>query len=306
MLNSLDLVCLGNLCIDDIILPNGTYHQGCFGGDAVYAAIGASYWSDNVAIVAPTGNDLPIDSLRQLLTARIKKMTLPIRDIPSIHNIVRYKNNDTREWTLLNNPEDFLPLSPTINDIPREYLNSRAFLILAMDLIAQELLIKNINHGIKVLDFQEDYIIGNEEKLFYLLKEVDIIIPSIEEIKLLYGNENINLEKIIRDLSRKGPSIIVIKQGQNGSLIYDREINRFFQIPAYPTVVIDTTGAGDAYCGGFTASYLQTDDVLLAGLAGSISASFAIEDFGFEHMLKISNDLAHERLNKLKSKIVKY
>jgi ribokinase len=72
----------------------------------------------------------------------------------------------------------------------------------------------------------------------------------------------------------------VIKLGEQGSLVYDREHDQLTPVPVYPARVQDTTGAGDAYCGGFLAGYTLTHDPVTAALYGTVSASYVVEAIG--------------------------
>ena len=178
-----DLVCLGNLSIDDVVLPDRTTRLNCFGGDTIYAALGARWWSDAVRFVAPVGADFPQENLDYLYHSGIETRGLPRRTIPGTHYRVIYADNYQRTWITLNAEKDFGALSPTIADIPDDYLKAHAFLILAMDLAAQEALAPVLRvQGMVALDPQEEYIPGNETRVMSMLKNVDIFLPSQEEV----------------------------------------------------------------------------------------------------------------------------
>ncbi len=296
-----DLICLGNLTIDDVVLPDQTQQLGCFGGDAIYSALGAHCWANRVAFVAPVGTDFPSTHLTDLQASGWDTRGLPKRAIPSIRNWVIYQDNNHRKWILESNPDDFLELSPTMADIPNDYLQSRAFMILAMDLAAQENLAPELRKlGLVAVDPQEDYIEGNIDRILAMLKNVDIFLPSQVEVFRLLGHHDD--ERACRELAAYGARIIVLKSGSDGSLIYDPSRDQFWRIPIYKTNVVDTTGAGDAYCGGFMAMYVKTGDLYLAGLAGAVSSSFAIEGMGLNHMFAIDPQEAQRRFNELKAR----
>ncbi len=290
-----DLICLGNLSIDDVVLPDGTERLNCFGGDAIYAALGAGCWSDSVRFVAPAGADFPEDHLAYLHQLGMDTRGLPRRTIPGVHYRVVYENNTERTWSIISQGSDFAILSPTLQDIPADYLDARAFLILAMDLAAQEALAPALRkHGTLALDPQEEYIPGNERRVLDMLKNVDIFLPSQEEVFLLLKHRN--YEQACRVFAECGPTLVVIKMGQEGSLIFDARANRFHRIPIFKTAAVDTTGAGDTYSGGFMAMYVRSGDIVQSGLAGAVSASFAIQDFGLTHMFSLQHSQAQDRL----------
>jgi ribokinase len=107
------------------------------------------------------------------------------------------------------------------------------------------------------------------------------------------------VEIFCREIAARGPKLVVVKQGDHGAALYDREHDAFYQILPYPANVDDLTGAGDSFCGGFAIGYLETGDPWQAALYGTVSASFIIEGFGGLHALQISRTQAEQRLKML-------
>jgi len=301
------LICLGNLTVDDVYLPDGSLVPSSTGGDALYAALGARLWEPRVQMVAPIGNNLPQRTEQAIAAAGFRFDGMPIRDLPTLHNQVHYHKDGTRRWKFLFPEENFYKLSPTPEDIPAEYLNAKAFLLLAMALEAQEALIpflRRKTNAIIALDTQEDYVAGNEARVLALLKDVDIFMPSTSETFDLLGHRD--WLKAAKDFAQRGPRIVVIKQGAHGSLIFDRQSGHSFSQPPAPVEVVDTTGAGDAYCGGFVAGFLQQEaDLTFAAQAGAVSASYAIASFGMDALNAADVKEASARLNALAAGRVK-
>lgn len=283
----LDVVCLGNVSIDDIVLHEGTTRMACFGGDAIYAALSARMWSDAVQFVAPIGTDYPIEHIARLQGAGWDLQGMPRRDVPTHRNWVIYEQDGRRTWVLRTDENNFFLLSPLTADIPPAFRQTRSFLILAMDLAAQEDLVAGLRGGeaLIALDPQEDYIPGNEQRVLGMLAGVDIFLPSEIEVERLLGHQDYPRAAI--QFAELGCKIVGIKLGARGSLLYDARSRRFTRLPAAAAQVVDTTGAGDSFSGGFMARYLQTGDVVQAGLAGTVSASFAVEGFGLNHLFDV-------------------
>ena len=299
----LNLVCLGNVTIDDVVLYDGSLSMGSFGGDAVYAALSASLWSPDVQFVAPIGNDYPQENLQALEKRGWGKECLPIRDVPTHRNWVIYEQDGRRTWVLRSSPGDFFILSPLVQDIPPAFLNTRAFLVLAMDLAAQENLVNGLHGGksLVALDPQEDNIIGNEQRVLEMLRKVDIFLPSEIEVERLLGHKD--YQRAARQFCEYGCKVIAIKLGEQGSLIYDKASDIFYPVPIYPTKTVDTTGAGDSFSGGFMSQYAMNQNVLLSALAGTVSSSFCVEGFGLSHLFDVSPDMASERLKLLSARL---
>jgi ribokinase len=138
----------------------------------------------------------------------------------------------------------------------------------------------------------------DDPDLLKLLSRADAFLPSEAEAESIMPNHR--PEIFCREVARRGPKIVVIKQGDHGAVIYDRRRDSFTQLLPYPAEVDDLTGAGDSFCGGFAIGYFETGDPLQAALCGTVSASFIIENFGGLHALKVSQEQAQARLKKLR------
>ena len=299
----LNLVCLGNVTIDDVVLFDGTTGMGSFGGDTIFAALSASLWSDAIQFVAPIGDDYPPENLAALQKRGWGAQCMPTRPVPTHRNWVIYEEDGRRTWVLRTNPDDFYLLSPLVEDIPAAFRQAKAFLILAMDLAAQENLVAGLQGGEAwvALDPQEDNIPGNEERFMKMLRGVDIFLPSEIEVERLLGHKD--YARAARQFSELGCKITAIKLGDKGSLVYDARTDQFYEIPIFRAQVVDTTGAGDSYSGGFMSQFVGSQNLLHSGLAGSVSASFCVEGFGITRLLEITPQMAQARFAQLLSQV---
>ena len=292
------LVCLGNFTLDDVVLPDGTERPGCTGGDALYATLAARPWEARTELVAPVGNDFPAGILDQMQRACLSAAGLPRRDLPTLHNRIEYFADGTRQWTLYATEDEFEALSPRSSDIPGSYGQADAFLILAMTLPAQRELVETLRKGSATiaLDPQEDYIFGNERDIRAMIGGVDIFLPSAEEVQRLLGHND--WSRAARTFADLGPLVVVVKLGAEGCLVHERESGRQTRLPAFPGVgVIDTTGAGDSFCGAFMATYLRDPArPVLAARAGAVAASFTIAGYGVDPLFNADPEAMRRRL----------
>jgi sugar/nucleoside kinase (ribokinase family) len=292
------LVCLGNLTIDDVVLPSGVERPACTGGDALYACLAARLFEPACEMVAPVGSDWPAAVSLQIRKAGLSALGLPPKDLPSLHNRIDYLASGDRKWTLFNGEEAFHALSPAPGDIPESYRSADAFLVLAMTLQAQVELVSHLKQASKArvaLDPQEDYIEGNEHELRRLIAQCDIFLPSAEEVRRLLRHED--WRAAARTLAELGPQIVVVKLGEEGCLIYDRPSGREITVPAFPSDVVDTTGAGDSFCGAFMAALLQDgSDLEAAARAGAVAASFTVAGYGADPLFAATPAQATQQL----------
>jgi sugar/nucleoside kinase (ribokinase family) len=130
-----------------------------------------------------------------------------------------------------------------------------------------------------------------------------IFLINHEEAEQFTGESDIS--RAGRKLLNAGPNIVVIKRGDKGAyLVYEN--NEFF-IPVFPVQkVLDPTGAGDSFAGGFMGYLSQTNkpDFLEAVLVGSAMASFCVEGFGLESLLKTTPSLLSGRIDAIKNSLL--
>lgn len=295
------LVCVGNLTIDDLVLPDGTTRPDCIGGDALYAALGARLWEESTQMLAPVGADLPEQVRRRILAAGFDPAGLPERAAATIRNVITYRADGSRAWQLVGSEAQFHELSVVPEDVPAAYLGARTFLVTAMSLESQETLVawlRRHTDALIVLDLQEDYIPGNEQRVLDMVRRSHVFMPSQEEVRRLLGTQD--WAAAARRFADLGPRLVVIKLGAEGALVHDAEADTDFWWPAAAAEVLDTTGAGDAYCGGFSAALTRDgDDLVTAACAGAVAASFAVAGFGNEALLRARRDEAQRLLREL-------
>jgi ribokinase len=125
-------------------------------------------------------------------------------------------------------------------------------------------------------------------------------LPSEEELRSLFQGKSADLWQMAEDLAAYGCEIIVIKRGEGGQLLYEAATRARWEIPAYPSRMVDPIGAGDAFCGGFLAGYRRTYDPLQAALYGNIAASLVVEGVGPYYALGALPGLAQARMESLR------
>ncbi|MCS6848109.1 MAG: PfkB family carbohydrate kinase [Anaerolineae bacterium] len=138
-----------------------------------------------------------------------------------------------------------------------------------------------------------------------MLAQVDIFLPSDQEAESLFRDEPAEMDarRCAEWFANRGPSVVVLKLGADGALVHERGSGRFWHVPALPVRVVDVTGAGDAFCGGFMADFIKHGDPVRAAIAGSVSASFAVQDYGPRAILGATREEINSRTAWLRERI---
>jgi ribokinase len=279
-MSDIALYTIGNFTIDDIVLwPGGQTWMNQAGGNVLFSALGARIWLDRVGILARLGNDYPQERLGEIEARGICLGLHPV-DVPTLHDWALYEANGGRQFINHLNSGSNEAMTLNADEIPSEHLKGRAYHLAPVPVHQQAALAAKLKKAGRIisLDPHEAWIRGNEAAIQAMLADVDFFLPSKVEARWLYGGET--LEAAAREFARYGPKVVVIKLGTEGSLVYDAAQGRLTHVPVYPAQVRDTTGAGDAYCGGFLAGYLLNSDPVIAALYGTVSASYVIEAIG--------------------------
>lgn len=323
-------LCVGSLALNDTVYADGRTSMADPGGNALYAAVGANIWSDHIGIVAVVGYDWPGDYTEMLSQSVIDtsgliktdEETLRAWTIYEISGYRRYFSRNTEVALLTPSPYSSSPLTPEaaaayseaarrvhIRNSPLPQ-NMPAYL---WDVASIHICPMRLETILAWIDYLEDkpdifvsadilpYLInGNldDPKLLKLLSRTDAFMPSEAEAESLMPGYNINT--FCREIAARGPKIVVVKQGDHGATLYEREQDCFHEILPYSAHVDDLTGAGDSFCGGFAVGYLETGSALEAAYYGTTSASFIIEGFGGLHALEVERPRAEKRLAQLR------
>ena len=285
------VVCIGNLTIDEAV-PGSVRSEPALGGDAAYAALAARLFVEEVALLAPLGNDLPQRLLSLLREAGIRVDDLPLRDLPTVRNIVTYHDDGSRTWDMLSSDEDFDVLSVYPSDVPVSTLAADGIVLSAMSLESQLALtpwLRKNSQATLYLDLQEDYLEGNREALFSIIAVCDVFMPSEIEATQLAGTGD--LAEAARIFQKLGPATVVIKRAEHGCLVLDGDM--LSEVPAETTTPVDSTGAGDAFCGAFAATHLITRNAVTAAVNGAMAARIAISSFGIDGIAAAAKAVQH-------------
>ena len=292
------IVTVGSVAFDSVKTPFGEASR-VVGGAATYFSVAASFFTD-VRLVGVVGEDFSDEEMGVFAGRRID--TAGLRRVPG--ETFRWKGEygfdlNTREtvYTKLNVFDRFRPVLP-------DAYRSAPFVFLANihPALQAEVLTQVARPRFVAADTMNYWIEGTPDELRAVLRRVDALLINDEEARELGGESN--LVKAARAICALGPRLLVIKRGEHGVLM-TRE-DGFFAAPAMPLdTVVDPTGAGDTFAGGFM-GYLAsarevTDEVLTrAAIAGSALASLAVEDFGLDGLLKASSKAINRRFQAFK------
>ena len=273
------LLVVGSVAYDSVQTQAGS-RQMALGGSAVYFSIAASYLSD-VSLVGVVGEDFEQRHVDLLADHDVDVSGLERAAGKTFHWSGVYSTEDvnTRETldTQLNVFSDF---SPTLTNSHR----SADYVFLAnIDPELQMRVLDQIERRPKVvaLDSMNFWIDGRRSDLEAVVKRVDILFLDEVETRSYAGESN--LVRAARRIQEMGPRVAVVKRGEHGALVFDGR--DMFSAPAMPLEsVVDPTGAGDSFAGGFMGALASTQDVSNPGLrraavVGSMMGSFAVQDF---------------------------
>jgi len=321
----------GGLRIDYLITAEGQARLREMGGNALYAAVGARVWSNRVSLLARVGENYPtgwLDALKQhgLDTQGVRVVPgqqdmrtffayvdpgTRIDTDPAFHfariglPLPEDLSNYVHSTPGQDDPDHYEPLAVQPDDWPRAFDGARALHLSPISIRTQtHLPIRARQAGVAQItaDPGERYMVPRlRSHIEGLLHHVDVFLPSEMEVRSLLGN--VDLWDAAIKFARHGPRIVVIKAGDQGALVYEREAQRRTHVPSYPARVVDTTGAGDSFCGGFVVGLTETGDAIRAAMYGTVSASFAIEGYGALYVLQASRSDALARLRRLERMI---
>ena len=278
----LAVVVAGNLSLDDTVTPDGSF-AAAPGGDALYASLGVRAWGRTPILLTLVGEDYPAGHLERIAAAGVDVSHVRRTDGPTVHYRVTYRSDGSRSFEWISTEDRLLRTSPSAADYGP--LAGAAWLhVAAMPIEAQEVgVAAGRAAGVSIsLDPHEEYVVGFETRLASLVEGATFM-PSELEARLLFpdldATDGLALGFAAAErLDAWRPTLVAIKLGALGSIVRWR--GRSVHVPVPAVRVVDPTGAGDAYCGGFVAGWLATGSPEVAAACGTIAAGETIGAFG--------------------------
>jgi len=280
-----DLVCLGNLIVDDVVFADGTTRMGEPGGAMLYAALGAALWDQRVAIVAPLGDDYPARTLHALEERGVDLSGLRPLGRPGLRTWLLYEPLARRVVHRLG-VASHVDASPAPADVEGRFADARAFHLTPTPLACQAPLLGALAGRAGALLSLDPYDPVREDNLGAwraVLALADVFFVSEEELQLEGVAED--PRGALARLAGGRLRYALLKRGARGGLLYDARTGEAQAWAPRVMRVVDPTGAGDAFAGGFLAGLLAGEGVTAALERGVVSASFALEDWGAARLL---------------------
>ena len=284
----MSLIVTGSIGIDTIHTPTGQAPD-VLGGSAIYFAAAASFHGP-VRLVGAVGEDFPAD-----LEAPFNHFNI------DLEGLEKRAGSKTFRWTgkYLDNMNDRETLSVDLNvlaedspPVPASYTDSQyVFLANSHPGAQMGLRAQFPNAKLVVADTMDLWIETAQPLLKDLLKQIDGLVLNDSEAHLLTGETNI--VKAGEAVLAMGPKFVVIKKGEHGAFLLHQD--GAVALPAYPArEVVDPTGAGDTFGGGFmghlaASGDLSIDNLKRAMAAGTVVASYNIEQFSLGRLMEISD-----------------
>ncbi len=302
----MSLLTVGTVAFDDIETPSGRAEK-VVGGACTYISLAASYFVKPVRVVSVVGDDFPHETLEYLKHRGVDLEGLQIKKgEKSFFWAGRYhKSLNTRDTleTQLNVLATFDPI------LPGAYKQSDYLMLGNLTPMVQMQVLDQLTHRPKLvaLDTMNFWMDIAMDDLRKVLEKVDVLTINDEEARQLSGEHS--LVHAARAIHKMGPKYLIIKKGEHGALLFHR--GQIFFAPALPLAeVIDPTGAGDTFAGGFMGYIAKTGDVSFENMKravvfGSAMASFCVEKFGIERLKGLTPAMIENRVEEF-AELVKF
>jgi sugar/nucleoside kinase (ribokinase family) len=291
--HDVSILVVGSVAFDTVKTPFGEVREA-LGGSAAHFSVAASFFAP-VRLVAVVGEDFTPAHRQPLLDRNVDLSGLTTAKGRTFRWSGAYGDDLNSARTLdtqLNVFADFRP------EVPDAWRDTPLLFLANIDPELQWDVLEQVR-GAKLVaaDTMNYWIDGKPDALKRLLGRVDVLLINDGEIRQLTGERNV--VRAVEAVRRLGPRAVVVKRGEHGVLVFEAE--SAFALPAFPLAsVIDPTGAGDAFAGGFL-GYLASQglegqlDLRTAAVVGSVMASYQVEDFSLDRLKRLTPPEIRER-----------
>ncbi|MDX1522004.1 MAG: PfkB family carbohydrate kinase, partial [Anaerolineae bacterium] len=283
---------------DDIIDPNGRSFMGVLGGGGSHAVAGMRVWSDKTALAAVIGQNFPATAW-QRLTTLAQTGGIIERSVPQPRAWQLFETDGTRNEVFRTNFDLFqqIPIRP--EEYPAGFAPAKGIYLQTPTAASADAWVDRLRalNPRTVLLWEPWEILYAQQNLAAFRRvasRFDIVSPNTMEAGWLL--EETDPDRQAERFFACGVRCLALRLGAEGSLV--GTANNLHHVPALEVPVVDETGAGNSYCGGFVVGYVQSGgDPLTAGRYGTVSATFALAQLGLAELGEETYDLAVTRLN---------
>jgi sugar/nucleoside kinase (ribokinase family) len=298
----MSITVVGSIAYDAVKTPFGE-RERMLGGAAVHFALAASFF-EQVRVVGPVGDDFGEAELQVLRDREVE-----VSDIERVAGGKTFFWRGEYGWDLNSRETLDTQLGVFEGFQPKLSVASRSSDVLFLANIQPDLQ-REVRGQLPdakfvALDSMNLWIDIARDSLVQAIESVDCVILNDAELRQLTGKPNLFMAA--REVLSWGPRVIVAKQGEYGAALITPD--SFFSLPAFPLEsVVDPTGAGDTFAGGFVgyiAAHLDSgelsDELLRVAMAhGTALASFNVEEFGTERVVRLTDEEIAARVLQLR------
>ena len=296
----MSLLVIGTLAYDTIETVSAKREEA-LGGSAVYFAVASAALGSAPRLVGIVGRDFKDEHLADLKGRGVDCDGVEVADGKTFRWGGRYEADWNTRHTLFTQLNVFETFDPKV---PVEYRDSEfVFLANAHPSIQLKALQQVDRPQLCIADTMNLWIDIAKDDLLELMRHIDGLILNDEEARMLTGEDN--LIRAAQQVLGMGPRYVILKKGEHGAFLMGEDLH--FSLPAYPvTEVIDPTGAGDSFAGGFMGHVARSGNAVAktlreAMLYGTVTASYCVQGFSIEDIGGRAKSDIGERYNELLS-----
>ena len=295
------IIVVGTLAFDTIETPFGKVDR-VLGGSAPFASLAAKTKDVECAIISIVGNDFPKSYLDLFVSKEIDISEVQIeKSGKSFFWSGKYHENMNKRDTLetqVNVLADFNP------KLPLKFLDTNVLVLGNLDPKVQLSVVNQFDNSpdFIMLDTMNFWMDNSLNDLISVISKVDLICINDEEVIQLSGCDNIN--EGVKKILKMGPKYLIMKRGEFGATVFSNQSK--YSCKTYKVNdVVDPTGAGDSFAGGFAGYLAESKDYSFESISNSLIyanavASISVEKFGIENMLNIKKTEINDRINYIK------
>jgi hypothetical protein len=331
---SFNAIIAGRVLNETIINKNKQILINKPGGGVLYAAAGFSIWEKGAGLIANISENNSIEWAREYENYHFD--TSGIKNIPCDFEQRRFYSITNSNKVFTDNPQKHFfeikhplpksllgyeppqtvidkrntpaPYSIQPDDIPKAYLETNNLLLCPLDYYSHSLIppfYRSQTNGNVILCASNSYM---HPSFWFdipsLIRGSSAFLATENQIRNLFKGKSKDIWEMVQFIAQIGVEIVVIVNVTGSQYLYNAVTSKKYQIPSYPSKVIDTVGTFATFCGGFGAGFTTHFDPLRAGLMGSVSASLNVEGSTPLHTLKSLPDLANARLESLTDSVI--